>query len=114
MGSHSPRHQHSQGAQGINSSSVGTKLGSGKRAVAADPWPAIAFGLKMLGLGRGTDRSNSAGPPRGRVCYRTAKYPLLGTYRGAIHANRNLPTPRGCLQSEPVSSAVRDARGDEQ
>jgi len=39
--------------------------------------PAIAFRLKTPGLARGTDRANSGGPPRERVCYRTAKYPLL-------------------------------------
>src|ERR1700733_5671705 len=73
----------------------------------------IAFRLKTPGLARGTDRANSGGPPRGRVCCRTARYPLPGTYRGAIHVDRNLPAPWGCLQSEPVSSAVHVARGDE-
>jgi Na+/Pi-cotransporter len=29
-------------------------------------------------------------PPRARVCYRTAKYPLSGTYRAAIHVYSKL------------------------
>ena len=63
----------------MRGSSVRTELGSGKRAVAADTWPAIAFRLKTLGLARGTDRANSGAPPREHVCYRTAKYQLLLT-----------------------------------
>jgi hypothetical protein len=50
---------------------------------------AIAFRLKTLGLACGTDRANSGGPPRRRVCCRTAKYPFPGTFRGAIHVYRN-------------------------
>jgi hypothetical protein len=77
------------------SSAVRTELESGKRAVEADPWPVIAFRLKTLGLARGTDRANSGGPPRGRVCCRTAKYPLPGTYRGAIHVYREFARSSG-------------------
>jgi hypothetical protein len=45
---------------------------------------------KTLDHARGTDRAYSKGPPRRRVYYQIAKYPLPGTYRGAIHVYRNL------------------------
>ena len=77
--------------------SKGLKIAVAEAKEILDLWTAIAFGLKTLGLACGTDRANSGGPPRARVCYRTAKYPLPGTYRGAIDVDRNLPAPQGCL-----------------
>jgi hypothetical protein len=55
--------------------------------VAAGLSRAIAFRLKTPGLARDTDRANSAGPPRERVCYRTAKYHLLDTIAGEFFRN---------------------------
>jgi hypothetical protein len=84
---------------------VRIELRTGKRFVAAGCWPAIAFRLKTLGLARATDHANSPGPPRARACYRTVKYPLPGTYRGAIHVYSKL---LDCAASEPWSSRRSD------
>jgi hypothetical protein len=74
---------HNRRRDKTRSSSVQDRTSKRRESSWAGLWPAIAFRLKTFDPARGTERANSRGPPRARVCYRTAKYPLPGTYRGA-------------------------------
>jgi hypothetical protein len=74
---------HNRRRDKTRSSSVQDRTSKRRESSWAGLWPAIAFRLKTFDPARGTEHANSRGPPRARVCYRTAKYPLPGTYRGA-------------------------------